>query len=257
MGGRPITCLNLVNFPDGQLPPEELHKIIEGALDKIIESGAVLAGGHTVEDSEPKFGLSVTGVVHPQKIWRNVGARHGDALILTKPIGSGVLFNAELKGKLNDATAFNSCIESVTTLNRTAAEILAKFEVHAATDITGFGLAGHALEMAQGSEAALTIELDALPVMAQAMEMYNAGVTTGVNRHNREKTIPHLSLEESAAQDRQEILFDPQTSGGLFVALPEEQAGDALEQLRESGLEHAAVVGRTSQRDNSIHLVIK
>ena len=257
MGGRPITCLNLVNFPDGQLPPEELHKIIAGALDKITESGAVLAGGHTVEDSEPKFGLSVTGVVHPQKIWRNVGARHGDALIFTKPLGSGVLFNAELKVKLNDATAFNSCIESVTALNRTAAEILAKFEVHAATDITGFGLAGHALEMAQGSEAALTIEIDALPVMAQAMEMYNAGVTTGVNRHNREKTIPHLHLEESVAEDRQEILFDPQTSGGLFVALPEEQAGDALGQLKESGLEHAAVVGRTSQRDNSTHLVIK
>ncbi|MFP6872630.1 MAG: selenide, water dikinase SelD, partial [Verrucomicrobiales bacterium] len=194
---------------------------------------------------------------HPGKIWRNIGARHGDVLILTKPIGSGVLFNAELKGKLNDPDAFNSCIESVTALNNIAAEIFAQFEVHAATDITGFGFAGHALEMAQGSEAALTIELDALPVMAQALEMYSVGITTGVNRHNREKTMPHLRLEQSAAVDRQEILFDPQTSGGLLVALPGEQATDALDQLHQSGLEHAAIVGRTGQRDGDTHLVIK
>jgi len=217
----------------------------------------VLAGGHSVEDSEPKFGLSVTGVVHPEKIWRNIGARHGDVLILTKPIGSGVLFNAELKGKLKDPDAFNACIESVTALNNTAAEILAQFEVHAATDITGFGLAGHALEMAQGSEPALTIELDALPVMTQALEMYDAGISTGVNRHNREKTMPHLRLEDSAAVDKQEILFDPQTSGGLFVALPEEQAAGALEQLHQSGLHQATIVGHTGQRDGDTHLVIK
>ncbi len=257
MGARPITCLNLVSFPSGKLPPEQLHGIVAGALDKITESGAVLAGGHSVEDSEPKFGLSVTGVVHPEKIWRNVGARHGDVLILTKPIGSGVLFNAELKGKLNDTDAFNACIESVTALNNTAAEILAQFEVHAATDITGFGLAGHALEMAQGSEAALTIELDALPIMAQALEMYSAGITTGVNRHNREKTMPHLRIEQSVTTDRQEILFDPQTSGGLLVALPEEQAAGALDQLRQSGLHQAAIVGHTGQRDGDTHLVIK
>ena len=257
MGARPITCLNLVSFPSGKLPPEQLHGIVAGALDKITESGAVLAGGHSVEDSEPKFGLSVTGVVHPEKIWRNIGARHGDVLILTKPIGSGVLFNAELKGKLKDPDAFNACIESVTALNNTAAEILAQFEVHAATDITGFGLAGHALEMAQGSEPALTIELDALPVMTQALEMYDAGISTGVNRHNREKTMPHLRLEDSAAVDKQEILFDPQTSGGLFVALPEEQAAGALEQLHQSGLHQATIVGHTGQRDGDTHLVIK
>ncbi len=257
MGARPVTCLNLVSFPSGKLPPEQLHGITAGALDKITESGAVLAGGHSVEDSEPKFGLSVTGVVHPEKIWRNVGARQGDVLILTKAIGSGVLFNAELKGKLKNPDAFNACIESVTALNKTAAEIFAQFEVHAATDITGFGLAGHALEMAQGSEAALTIDLDALPVMAQAMEMYQSGVTTGVNRHNREKAMPHLRLEQSATLDRQEILFDPQTSGGLLVALPEKQADAALDQLHQFGLEQAAIVGHASQHEEKTHLFIK
>ena len=183
MGGRPITCLNLVNFPAGKLPYEQLHRIVEGALDKITESGAVLAGGHTVEDSEPKFGLAVTGIVHPDKIWRNVGARSGDSLILTKPIGSGVMFNAKLKDKVSE-TAFEACIRSAITLNRTAAEVFADFEVHAATDITGFGLAGHGLEMAQGSDATLHLKLDAIPVMPEAYEMYAAGITTGVNKHN-------------------------------------------------------------------------
>ena len=176
MGGRPITCLNLVNFPDGKLPTEQLHRIIEGALDKITESGAVLAGGHTVEDSEPKFGLAVTGVVHPEEIWRNIGVRPGDALILTKPIGSGVIFNANLKGKVSEK-AFNSCIQTVTTLNKQAAEIFLNYDVHAATDITGFGLAGHGLEMAQGSEASIHINLDEVPVMDEAYKMYELGLS--------------------------------------------------------------------------------
>ena len=138
MGGRPITCLNLVNFPDGKLPTEQLQRISARALKKITESGAVLAGGHTVEDSEPKFGLAVTGVVHPEKIWRNIGVQPDDALILTKPIGSGVIFNANLKGKVSKK-AFDACIKTVITLNRQAAEIFLNYDVHAATDISGFG----------------------------------------------------------------------------------------------------------------------
>jgi len=255
MGGRPVTCLNLLCFPAGKLPPEQMHGIVAGALDKITESGAVLAGGHSVDDDEPKFGLAVTGVVHPDKIWRNIGARPGDVLILTKPIGSGVLFNAQLKGKLADPSAFDFCLETVTTLNRSAAEVFATFDVHAATDVTGFGLAGHGLEMA-GSDTRLHLSLDTIPVMPQAYAMYAAGVTTSVNKHNRAQVEPHLRFSESADNSKREILFDPQTSGGLLVALPEAQAADALTKLHDVGLPHAVIVGHTESADDEICLAI-
>ena len=255
MGGRPITCLNLVNFPDGKLPTEQLHRIIEGALDKITESGAVLAGGHTVEDSEPKFGLAVTGVVHPEEIWRNIGVRPGDALILTKPIGSGVIFNANLKGKVSEK-AFNSCIQTVTTLNKQAAEIFLNYDVHAATDITGFGLAGHGLEMAQGSEASIHINLDEVPVMNEAYKMYELGVSTGVNKHNRAKTMPSMNFNESAKTEKREILFDPQTSGGLLVSIPQNQANEALNNLQSSGLIDAKIIGQAKEPDPKIKIFV-
>jgi selenide,water dikinase len=157
MGGRPIACLNLVGFPSDKLDAAVLQQIIAGALSKVTEAGAVLAGGHTTEDEEPKFGLSVTGLVHPEKVWTNSGARPGDVLLLTKPIGSGVLFNANRKGWVS-AAAMATCLEALVTLNRVAAEVLSGFEVHAVTDVTGFGLAGHGLEVAQGSGVTLRIE---------------------------------------------------------------------------------------------------
>ena len=255
MGGKPVTCLNLVNFPDGKLPTEHLHRIIEGALDKITESGAVLAGGHTVDDSEPKFGLAVTGIVHPEKIWRNVGALPGDELILTKPIGSGVLFNAKLKDKVSK-NAFDSCIGNVTTLNKQAAEIFLSYDVHAATDITGFGLAGHGLEMAQGSDASLHINLDAVPVMDEAYKMYELGISTGVNKHNRAKVMPSIHFNDSAKTEKREILFDPQTSGGLLVSLPKDQAKEAIEKLHNTGLTDAKLIGKAKEPDSKIQIFV-
>ena len=255
MGGKPVTCLNLVNFPDGKLPTEHLHRIIEGALDKITESGAVLAGGHTVEDSEPKFGLAVTGIVHPEKIWRNVGALPGDELIITKPIGSGVLFNANLKDKVSK-NAFDSCIRNVTTLNKQAAEIFLSYDVHAATDITGFGLAGHGLEMAQGSDASLHINLDAVPVMDEAYKMYELGISTGVNKHNRAKVMPSIHFNDSAKTEKREILFDPQTSGGLLVSLPKDQAKEAIEKLHNTGLTDAKIIGEALELDSKIQIFV-
>lgn len=255
MGGKPVTCLNLVNFPDGKLPTEHLHRIIEGALDKITESGAVLAGGHTVEDSEPKFGLAVTGIVHPEKIWRNVGALPGDELIITKPIGSGVLFNANLKDKVSK-NAFDSCIRNVTTLNKQAAEIFLSYDVHAATDITGFGLAGHGLEMAQGSDASLHINLDAVPVMDEAYKMYELGISTGVNKHNRAKVMPSIHFNDSAKTEKREILFDPQTSGGLLVSLPKDQAKEAIEKLHNTGLTDAKIIGEALEPDSKIQIFV-
>ena len=252
MGGRPVTCLNLVNFPSKKLPAEQLHQIIAGALDKITEAGAVLAGGHSVEDEEPKFGLSVTGVVHPDKVWRNVGAKPGDALVLTKPIGSGVIFNAMLKDFVSKE-AVDFCIQNVTTLNRVACEILQEFDVHAATDITGFGIGGHGLEMA-GEDACLTLELDKIPVMPEAYDMYAKGVTTGVNKHNRAKVEPNLEFADSAADEKREIIFDPQTSGGLMVAVPGEQAATIVDRLKESGLAHTAIIGSVQAASGSVRL---
>ncbi|MEM6795867.1 MAG: selenide, water dikinase SelD [Acidobacteriota bacterium] len=242
MGGRPIACLNLVGFPADKLDPEILHGIVAGALDKITEAGAVLAGGHSTEDEEPKFGLSVTGVVHPEKAWTNANARVGDALILTKPIGSGVLFNANLKGWVSEQ-ALKACLDQLITLNKTASEVFHAFEVHAATDITGFGLAGHGLEMARGAGVSLHFEVDSLPLMEQALEVYKRGMTTGVNRVNRELVESSIRWQRELPFWHQEIFIDPQTSGGLLVALPEGEADAALAALHEAGVTHARRIG--------------
>lgn len=247
MGGRPLTCLNLVAFPSGKLDNEVLHGIIAGALSKITESGAVLAGGHSIEDDEPKFGLAVTGIVHPERYWRNSGAQPGDALILTKPLGSGVLFNANLKNWVSRA-AMQACCDTLIHLNRKAAETLAQYTVHAATDITGFGLSGHAMEMAKGSQATLEISVRHLPIMDEALEMYRKGMSTGVNPHNRQLVAEHTELVAQLPTWHEEILFDPQTSGGLLAAVPQERAEDLLRDLHAGGVARAARIGRVSAR---------
>ena len=253
MGGRPVTCLNLVAFPSAKLDNEILHGIIAGALNKITESGAVLAGGHSIEDEEPKFGLAVTGIVHPDKYWRNNGARPGDALILTKPLGSGVLFNANLKKWVSES-AFKACCDTLTTLNRRAAEILTDYSVHAATDVTGFGISGHAMEMAQGSQATLEIEVAALPLMDEALEMYHKGMRTGVNRKNRELVAAQTEIVAQLPAWHEEILFDPQTSGGLLVALPAAQADPLLEALGAAGVTAAVRIGQVTALDGGAFL---
>jgi selenide,water dikinase len=247
MGGRPITCLNLVAFPSGKLAPEVLHGIVAGAVDKITEAGAVLVGGHTIEDDEPKFGLAVSGIVHPDKIWTNAGARPGDRLVLTKPIGSGVIFNASIKRWVS-ADALSACIAHLVTLNRTACEIMQGFNVHAATDVTGFGLAGHSFEMAGASGALITLAMDQLPVMREALEMYRRGVNTGVNPHNRRMVQDHLELVGDWPSWQQEILYDPQTSGGLLAAVDAAAADDLVTALRAAGLSQATIIGEVRPR---------
>ena len=253
MNGRPLTCLNLIGFPVDQLGPEILHGIIEGALDKITEAGAVLAGGHTTADDEPKFGLSVTGIVHPQRYWRNVGALPGDVLVLTKPIGSGVLFNGNLR-KLVSPQALDKCIGHITTLNKVAAEVMAAYDIHAATDITGFGLAGHAFEMAQGSNVEFHINADNVPIMDEALAMYEKGVSTGVNAENRALIAAATHFASRLATWHQEIFVDPQTSGGLFVSLPEAQGEKLVQALRDRGVTAACIVGHVSEKAGREHL---
>ena len=254
MGGKPVTCLNLVGFPADKLDPEILHGIVAGALSKITESGAVLAGGHTTDDEEPKFGLSVTGIVHPEKYWRNVGAEPGDVLILTKPIGSGVIFNANLKNWVSDQ-ALDECIQTITTLNKGAAAVMADFDIHAVTDITGFGLGGHALEMAEGSEVTLEIRTDDVPFMHEALEMYQRGMRTGVNAANRALIEDSTRFEKSLPDWHEEIFVDPQTSGGLLMSVPASQSESLLTGLHNSGVTSARIIGGVKPFAEPNHLV--
>ena len=256
MGGQPVACLNLVSFPSNKLPPEVLHQIVAGALSKITEAGAVLAGGHSVEDDEPKFGLAVTGIVHPDKFWTNKGAQPGDVLILTKPLGSGVLFNANLKKWVSKA-AMEACLSILITLNRTAAEVMSGFDIHAATDVTGFGLAGHGFEMAKASGVCLEVSIKDLPIMDEALMVYKKGMTTGVNAYNRQMVEQHLRLETDVSPWHEEIVFDPQTNGGLLVAVTESQGESLVNALHEKGVTAASIIGSVHELKARIHLKLR
>ena len=254
MGGRPIACLNLIGFPSRRLGPEILEGIVEGAQSKITEAGAVLAGGHTTDDEEPKFGLSVTGVVHPEEYWHNAGARPDDLLILTKPIGSGVLFNANLKGWVSDA-ALKECLDTTSALNRTSADVMAGFDIHAATDVTGFGLAGHALEIAKSSGLTLEISAADVPVMPEALEMYEKGVGTGANAANRELIRDATRFDAALPERHDEIFVDPQTSGGLLVSVPAAQSRSLLTALHDAGEGRARIIGSARPLDGSAQII--
>jgi selenide,water dikinase len=256
MGGEPRVCLNLVCFPSKRLPARDLHQIVAGALSKITEAGAVLAGGHSVEDDEPKFGLSVVGTVHPDRYWTNAGARPDDALVLTKPLGSGVLFNANLKNRVSPS-ALDACVSALTLLNKDAAAAMKTFDIHAVTDITGFGLAGHGLEMAKASGVKLSITIDALPIMDQALEMYRDGVTTGVNAFNQRLVAEHTRFDKPYPPWHQQIVYDPQTSGGLLIALPAAQQADLVEALKQTRTPAAALIGQVLPLEGATHLVFE
>jgi len=256
MGGQPVACLNLVSFPSNKLPPEVLHQIVAGALSKITEAGAVLAGGHSVEDDEPKFGLAVTGIVHPEKFWTNKGAQPGDVLILTKPVGSGVLFNANLKKWVSKA-AMEACLSILITLNRTAAEVMSGFDIHAATDVTGFGLAGHGFEMAKASGVCFKISIKDLPIMDEALMVYEKGMTTGVNAFNRQMVEQYLWFETDLPPWYEEIVFDPQTNGGLLVAVTESQGESLVNALHAKGVTAARIIGSVHELKARIHLKLR
>ena len=253
MGGRPITCLNLLAFPSRKLAPEMLHQIVAGALSKITEAGAVLAGGHSIEDDEPKFGLAVNGLVHPQRYWTNVGAHPGDVLILTKPIGSGVIFNANIRGKVT-AGALDVCLHHASSLNRAACETMQPYPIHAATDVTGFGLAGHAYEMAAGQAVTLEIEMDRLPILPEALDMYRRGVSTGTNANNRRLVGDSIRFEQAWPAWRQEIVFDPQTSGGLLAAVAPEAGEELVAALQAEGVASAGIIGRVRPGQNNLKI---
>jgi selenide,water dikinase len=255
MGGRPVMALNLVNFPAKDLDLGLLRDMLRGGAEKVVEAGACLAGGHSVEDPEPKYGLAVTGVVHPDRVLANCGARPGDAIVLTKPLGNGVLFNASRAGKYPYADLERDVLPPTAALNMAACEAALRHEIRALTDITGFGIGGHAMEMAVGSGVRLVLSFRALPVYPGAVEMYAAGVGTGSNAGNRALCGGRLRFAAALRREEEEILFDPQTSGGLLAALPEAQAREYVRDLRAAGLPWAAVVGHAEAGDSGITVV--
>jgi selenide,water dikinase len=255
MGGRPRTALNLVMFPSGKLDIGVLRDILRGGSEKVREAGAVLAGGHSVDDNEPKYGLSVTGVVHPDKILTNRGARAGDVLILTKPLGTGVLFNANRSGRL-PFSELEPLLPGIAELNRHAIETALDYDIHACTDITGFGILGHLKEMLGASDIEIEISYGELPLYPNALDMYRKGETTGSNEGNRKMVGALLRLEGSLTAAREELLFDPQTSGGLVLSVAESDAEALLTDLGQAGVESASLIGRVLASDKPLLRVI-
>ena len=253
MGGRPLTALNVVMFPSKTLDIGLLKEILRGGYDKVREAGASLVGGHTVDDNEPKYGLCVNGIVHPDRIIKNCGARPGDALILTKPLGSGVLFNAVRSGKFPyQELEKKNTLPVLAGLNGPAMEAALGFNLHAATDITGFGISGHALEMAVGSACQLHLNFHDLPFFEGAIDMYLKGETTGSNKANRELTAGRLDLHCHLSRSEQELLFDPQTSGGLLLSVPMDEKAPLLSALHKAGVSMAVAVGEVTQGSPSV-----
>jgi len=255
MGGKPLTVLNIVGFPVAKLDMSILADILRGASEKVQEAGAVLAGGHSIEDNEPKFGLSVTGVVHPDKVWRNSGARAGDALILTKPIGVGIQTTAIKRDALAEPLV-EEAMRVMSTLNKTAAETLARFDVHGCTDVTGFGLLGHAKEMAAGSGVGLIVRRRDVPVLEGTRPLAEAGVVPGGTKANHRWLRDVVAYDAGIDEIDQWILCDAVTSGGLLAALPMAQADAAVAALREAGVGYAAVIGEVVA-DHPGRIVVK
>jgi selenide,water dikinase len=238
MGGKPLLALNIVCFPSC-LSVDVFAQILKGGADKVLEAGAVVVGGHSVEDDEPKYGLSVTGAVHPDRVLRNFGCREGDVLILTKPLGTGII-NTAIKGEMASDRAYEKAVKVMTTLNKYASEIIAGHEISACTDITGFGLMGHGYEMASASHVTIRFDKDRIHYMEEAKEYAEMGLVPGGAYNNREYLDGKYSISGVPAW-LEDILFDPQTSGGLLFACSQDEAGDILKKLSKLNLQSAII----------------
>jgi selenide,water dikinase len=254
MGGVPVSALNIIGFPEGELPVEALELLMRGGADKVNEAGAVIVGGHTLTDSELRYGLSVMGTVHPDAIVRTSGARAGDVLVLTKPLGTGIYSTAMKSGELSDKQS-ELFISTMTELNSAAARAMAAFGANACTDVTGFGLAGHALEMAEGSHVTIAIDMESVPLLPDALIMASRGLLTGGGMANIEFTSRSLEVRGELEREQKMLLHDPQTSGGLLVSIPSGNADEFLSELVSSGVEGAAVIGEVLDKSEKSLLV--
>lgn len=242
MGGIPKTAMNLVAFPAREMELTVLRQIIQGGIDKIKEAGVVLIGGHSIVDKELKYGLSVTGIIHPAKVLAKKNLRPGDRLVLTKPLGTGIV-NTAIKAGLASAELTDRVTRLMAALNRDAARIMGDFDVGACTDVTGFGLLGHLAEMVCGSGMSVRVESAEVPVIAEALEFANMGFVPAGAYKNKEFREKMVACAETVSRALQDVLFDPQTSGGLLISVSETQAGPLVAALKAGGIADAALIG--------------
>jgi selenide,water dikinase len=242
MGGIPKTAMNLVAFPVKDMDLSVLRAVIQGGIDKLAEAETVLIGGHSIEDKELKYGLSVTGFVHPARVLTKQNLQPGDGLVLTKPLGTGIV-NTAIKAGMASADLTESVTRLMAALNRIAAETMARFDVHACTDVTGFGLLGHLAEMVNGSGCSVRVFAERIPVIKDALTFAAMGLIPAGAYKNREFRAGMIEVADGVARERQDMLFDPQTSGGLLICMPEAQAEDLVAALKDAGLGDAAKVG--------------
>jgi selenide, water dikinase len=245
MGGVPYTAMNIICYPIKKLPKSALREILRGGLSKVVEAGAVMAGGHSVEDKEIKFGLSVTGAVDPDRFSSNRGLVPGDTLILTKPLGTGVLATA-IKTRIGDKAANENMLwECASRLNKGGGRVIAELGLRGATDVTGFGLAGHTLEMARASGMVVEIFLSAIPPLGPVLDLIRGGRVPGVGVNNRNYCASQIEIAPDAEAALVDLTFDPQTSGGLILSVPQDKVEAAVTLLKETG-DLAAIVGRVA-----------
>ncbi len=250
MGARPVTALNIVGYPDDKLDLATLSEILRGGADQVLAAGAVVSGGHSVRDHEIKYGLSVTGLVERDRLITNRAARPGDSLVLTKALGTGFVTTAFKAGRC-PSDVLNSASAGMSQLNRLASEAMQQVGARAATDITGFGLAGHALEMALASNVAVHIELGRLPLLPGARELAQRGNRTRASTTNRGFVEPHLTFDSQVDDELLEFAFDAQTSGGLLISVADDKAEELVSLAREGGAAATCVVGRVEDRDEA------
>ncbi len=250
MGGEPKTVLNIVGYPIKKLGADMLADILRGAADKVKEAGALTVGGHSVDDQEPKFGLSVTGIVHPNKFWKNIGAKPGDVLVLTKPIGVGILTTG-IKRSAVTPEQEQLVTETMAMLNKAAAETLTAYQPHSVTDVTGFGLLGHGSEMARGSNVSFEISFSQVPILEGAVGLAKDGVVPGGSKSNQ-KWLENDVVYEDILPEEQLVLCDAITSGGLLISIPAEDAEPYVQALRSKGLAHASIIGRVLEKQDKL-----
>ena len=253
MGGKPLLALNIVCFPDC-LPTSVLGEMLRGGADKAIEAGCIIAGGHTVRDDEPKYGLAVTGLAHPDDIIANAGAQAGDLLLLTKPLGTGII-NTGIKAGLVSSEALQTAVLSMSSLNKAASEAMLRHGANACTDITGFGLLGHAAEMAEASGVSLQIKGQAVPLLPETMEMARMGLIPAGAYDNRKYLEGKILFHGELKPEEELALYDPQTSGGLLISIPESGAGVLVDELKGKGVQ-CEVIGKVLPKAATLITVI-
>lgn len=247
MGGEPVLCMNIVCFPDC-LEPEVLSEILKGGLDKVEEAGALLVGGHSVTDEEPKYGLSITGFVHPEKVLTNSGAKVGDLLIITKPLGLGII-NTAIKADLVDKETYDEAVEIMITLNKFGKEAVDGIDgVSSVTDITGFGLLGHALEMAEGSDVSININYKDVPIIKESLKLAQMGLVPAGTYANKTHIGDKVYFQSSITEDIKDVLYDPQTSGGLLISVSKEDSQEVLDRLKSSSLPYG-IIGEVHKKE--------